>query len=38
MKIADFQDAKLNEAKKIFEGLRTGDPVTDPKSSYQTIL
>ena len=29
-KIKDFQDAKLGEAKKIFEGLRTGDPVTDP--------
>ena len=29
-KIADFQKAKLGEAKKIFEGLRTGDPVTDP--------
>jgi len=28
-KIAEFQEAKRNEAKKIFEGLRTGDPVTD---------
>jgi hypothetical protein len=31
-KIADFQEAKRNEAKKIFEGLRTGDPVTDPNA------
>jgi hypothetical protein len=29
-KIADFQKSKRNEARKIFEGLRTGDPVTDP--------
>lgn len=29
-KIADFQKSKSGEAKKIFEGLRTGDPVTDP--------
>jgi len=29
-KIADFQESKRNEARKIFEGLRTGDPVTDP--------
>jgi hypothetical protein len=31
-KIADFQTAKRNEARKIFEGLRTGDPVTDPNA------
>jgi hypothetical protein len=31
-KIADFQESKRNEAKKIFEGLRTGDPVTDPNA------
>jgi len=31
-KIADFQEQKRNEAKKIFEGLRTGDPVTDPNA------
>jgi hypothetical protein len=31
-KIADFQEAKRNEARKIFEGLRTGDPVTDPNA------
>jgi len=29
-KIAEFQTAKRNEARKIFENLRTGDPVTDP--------
>ena len=29
-KIGDFQQSQANEAKKIFEGLRTGDPVTDP--------
>ena len=29
-KIAEFQEAKRNEARKIFEGLRSGDPVTDP--------
>jgi hypothetical protein len=29
-KIQDFQESKRNEAQKIFEGLRTGDPVTDP--------
>ena len=29
-KIADFQESKRNEAKKIFEDLRTGDPVEDP--------
>ena len=28
-KIQDFQESKRNEAQKIFEGLRTGDPVTD---------
>jgi hypothetical protein len=28
-KIAEFNEAKKNEAKKIFEDLRTGDPVTD---------
>ena len=31
-KIAEFQEQKRNEAKKIFEGLRTGDPVTDPNA------
>jgi len=31
-KIADFQESKRNEAKKIFEDLRTGDPVTDPNA------
>ena len=31
-KIQDFQESKRNEAKKIFEGLRTGDPVTDPNA------
>ena len=29
-KIAAFQESKRNEAKKIFEDLRTGDPVEDP--------
>jgi hypothetical protein len=29
-KIQDFQESKRNEGRKIFEGLRTGDPVTDP--------
>ena len=29
-KIAEFQESKRNEAKKIFENLRTGDPITDP--------
>ena len=29
-KLAEYQEAKRNEARKIFEGLRTGDPVTDP--------
>tara|TARA_B100001248_G_scaffold52528_2_gene34300 strand:+ start:1220 stop:5524 length:4305 start_codon:yes stop_codon:yes gene_type:complete len=29
-KIAEFQDAKRNEGRKIFEDLRTGDPITDP--------
>ena len=28
-KIQDFQESKRNEGRKIFEGLRTGDPVTD---------
>ena len=28
-KIAEFNESKKNEAKKIFEELRTGDPVTD---------
>ena len=28
-KIAEFNESKKNEAKKIFEDLRTGDPVTD---------
>ena len=28
-KIAEFNESKRNEAKKIFEDLRTGDPVTD---------
>ena len=28
-KIAEFNEAKKNEAKKIFEDIRTGDPVTD---------
>jgi hypothetical protein len=31
-KIAEFQEAKRNEAKKIFEDLRTGDPITDPNA------
>jgi hypothetical protein len=31
-KIAEFQDAKRNEARKIFEDLRTGDPITDPNA------
>jgi len=31
-KIAEFQESKRNEAKKIFEGLRTGDPITDPNA------
>ena len=31
-KIADFQKAKRNEARKIFENLRTGDPITDPNA------
>ena len=31
-KIADFQESKRNEALKIFENLRTGDPVTDPNA------
>ena len=31
-KIADFQESKRNEAKKIFEDLRTGDPITDPNA------
>jgi len=29
-KLAEFQEAKRNEGRKIFEGLRSGDPVTDP--------
>jgi hypothetical protein len=29
-KITDFLESKRNEGKKIFEGLRSGDPVTDP--------
>jgi len=29
-KIAEFQEAKRNEGRKIFEDLRTGDPITDP--------
>ena len=29
-KIADFQESKRNEARKIFEDLRTGDPIEDP--------
>ena len=29
-KIAEFQEAKRNEGRKIFENLRTGDPITDP--------
>ena len=28
-KIAEFNESKRNEAKKIFEELRTGDPITD---------
>ena len=28
-KIAQFNESKRNEAKKIFEDLRTGDPITD---------
>ena len=28
-KIAEFNESKRNEAKKIFEDLRTGDPITD---------
>jgi hypothetical protein len=31
-KIAAFQESKRNEARKIFENLRTGDPVTDPNA------
>mgnify|MGYP003134561641 FL=1 len=29
-KLAEFQESKRNEGRKIFEGLRSGDPVTDP--------
>ena len=29
-KIAEFQEAKRNEGRKIFENLRSGDPITDP--------
>jgi hypothetical protein len=29
-KITDFLESERNEAKKIFENLRTGDPITDP--------
>ena len=29
-KITDFLESKRNEGRKIFEGLRSGDPVTDP--------
>ena len=28
-KVAEFNESKRNEAKKIFEELRTGDPITD---------
>ena len=31
-KITDFLESKRNEGKKIFENLRTGDPVTDPNA------
>tara|TARA_R100001509_G_scaffold145788_2_gene102515 strand:+ start:368 stop:4702 length:4335 start_codon:yes stop_codon:yes gene_type:complete len=31
-KITDFQESQRNESKKIFEGLRTGDPVEDPNA------
>ena len=31
-KITDFLESKRNEGRKIFEDLRTGDPVTDPNA------